>query len=149
MHIRLELSLPRDARYVGTLRSVTACMLEDVRAPAPAADDLQVALSEACNNVIRHATGSEEYSVTLVMGDAGCEVEVVDVGPGFEPPSLEDLEPPLASEEGRGLLLMDALVDRLEFADQREGTRLRLCKRWDGLKLPPSGVADSEGVGAG
>lgn len=147
MQIRLQLSLPRDARYVGTLRAVTACMLEDVNAPQPAADDVQLALSEACNNVVRHATGSDEYSVSLVMGEHGCEIEVVDLGPGFQPPNPEDLEAPLVSEEGRGLLLMHALVDRLEFVGQRDGTRLRLRKHWNGLRLPSEdGSAASENL---
>jgi serine/threonine-protein kinase RsbW len=94
--------------------------------------DIEVALSEACTNVLQHAGASEEYEVRLQVDDDRCVLRVVDVG---EPPGRPRLNVPSGLpggevEHGRGLLLMRALVDRVGFAEVEErGSVLSLEKR--------------------
>lgn len=151
MQISMELTLPRDARFVGMMRKVAKCILEDLRAPADAVYDIQLVLTEACGNAVRHAVGSSEYSVALAVGDDHCEVEVTDVGPGFDPPE-DGADADGELESGRGLLLIRTLVDELEFDRVDAHTRVRLTKRWPnlGLLVPSSdgeAVADADGAG--
>lgn len=133
MHVRVQLSLPRDASYVPLTRNVANCLLEDMGVPDEAVGDIQVALTEACANVVRHALGTFDYSVSLAVWPEGCEVEIEDLGPGFEMPpeatSLLDLD----AESGRGLFLMRELMDDLQFLRDDDTTRLRLTKRWPGI----------------
>lgn len=140
MLFSIALSLPRDARFVGVLRNVAACIFDEIGAPQEAADDVRVALSEACANAVRHAVGSSEYSVGLSIDEDGCQIEVTDLGPGFDfPASLDgddDDLPAVDSETGRGFMLMRALVDDLQFARQDDGTSVTLRKYW-----PEVGVA--------
>lgn len=131
----LNLSLPRDARYVGLLRNVTACIFEDLGAPTEAADDIELALTEACANAVRHAIGTAEYTVGVTIDADGCEIEVADLGPGFEPPIDEGQDPDFDTETGRGLLLMRALVDDLEFTRHASAMSVLLRKRWPGMGL--------------
>lgn len=139
--IELQLSLPRDARYVSLLRRVTDSLLRDMDVPDETVDDVTVALSEACGNVIRHAEGTEEYGVRLSVGSTICEIEVCDLGPGFDHEVLEEAESAessavaAAAEDGRGLLLLRALMDDLRFVSEDETTTVRLIKRWGGLGL--------------
>ena len=139
--IELQLSLPRDARYVSLLRKVTDSLLGGLDVPDETVDDVMVALSEACGNVIRHAEGTEEYGVRLCVGDEVCEIEVCDLGPGFDRAFLEESEPRAslddiaAAEDGRGLPLLRALMDDLQFTRDDDTTTVRLVKRWDGLGL--------------
>ena len=144
MQLHVQLSLPRDARYVAVMRNVATCLLRDVDAPDHVVDDLRLAVTEACANVVVHAAGVDDYSVHLTVDEGGCEVEVVDLGPGFAP------DHPTAGvdeEDGRGLTLIRTLVDDLEFAREDTAMRVRLVKRWADLSLPAapeSGTSDRE-----
>lgn len=143
MQLRLELALPRDARYVGMMRNLAHGIFRDLGAPQPVTHDVCLALSEACTNAVRHATGVDEYEVIMTVEDGGCTIEVVDLGPGFVPVtdvewlrSGVQMDPDTFDDEsGRGLVLMQALVDDLEFAVSEEGTRVRLRKDWSGDQL--------------
>jgi serine/threonine-protein kinase RsbW len=148
--VSVEISLPRGARYVGMLRDITLCVLRDLNAPQEACDDIELALAEACANAVRHAVGTSDYSVRISVSEDGCDVEVADRGPGLplgDPerratgssggapaaggPTADDA----LDEGGRGLPLMRALVDDLQFIKQDQGTRVRLAKRWTDMDL--------------
>ena len=142
MHLQLQLSLPRDARYVAIMRNVAASLLHDLDAPEDAVDDLRLAVSEACANVVLHATGVDDYSADLTVNHEGCEVEIIDCGPGFggERPDIDVSDSAVArpdagveAEHGRGLAMIGALVDDLEIVREDSATRVRLTKRWDDL----------------
>ena len=140
--VRMQLSLPRDARYVALMRQVASCVMSDFGVPTEAIDDIQLAVTEACGNAVRHATGVAEYSVRLGVGVEACEVDVIDMGPGFDPPPLTS--PTHADfETGRGLYLIQALVDDLQFIREDHATHVRLVKRWPGVKLPEPAPSDS------
>jgi serine/threonine-protein kinase RsbW len=130
MLVRMELTLPRDARYVAMMRNVAVCVLQDLDVPQEAIGDVQVAVTEACANAVRHAVGSAEYTVGLAVAADGCEIEIIDVGPGFDPlgAELDEFDPD--AEDGRGLYLMRALVDDLAYDRVDNRTRVTLTKRW-------------------
>ena len=138
MDIRMQLCHPRDTRFVGVMRHVSQCILHDLEAPADRLDDFQVALGEACANAVRYAEGARDYTVNLSLTDDVCEVEVLDLGPGFDPLQADGERSEMAadSESGRGLFLMRALTDDCEFERMEDGTRVRLVKRFPGLMTP-------------
>ncbi len=137
MLVKVQLRLPCDARYVPILRNVTRCLLADLGAPGEASDDIQVAVSEACANAVRHATGATEYLVSVGVDYDRCEIEIVDRGQQDQPlPDAPDVAHAEA-EAGRGLLLMQALVDDFQFTRADDATCVRLAKSWTGLKLGP------------
>ncbi len=130
MLVKMQLSLPRDARFVSLMRNVADSVMTNFGVPDEAKGDMQLAITEACANAVRHATGTNEYSVSIAVRADGCDVEVVDLGPGFEPPAAE---PEPSAESGRGLLLMRSLVDELQFLRDDDATSVRLVKRWPGV----------------
>lgn len=137
--IELQLTLPRDARFVGILRRVTASLLQGLDVPEESVDDVTVALSEACGNVIQHARGTEEYGVRLSVEADHCSIEVRDLGPGFDASTLAEGPAPLEqvaeAEDGRGIPLLQALMDDLEFVRDDDTTTVRLVKRWEVVAL--------------
>lgn len=137
--IEMRLSLPRDARYVGMLRHVAETLLHDLDVPEETVDDVTVALSEACGNVIRHAAGTDEYGVRFTVCQSSCEIEVYDLGPGFDAALMRRVTAggPVSDtdEDGRGLALVQALMDDLRFVREDDTTTVRLIKRWDALGL--------------
>jgi serine/threonine-protein kinase RsbW len=141
--IRVQLNLPRDASYVPVTRTVTACLLDGLGVPEDAAGDIQVALTEACVNAVRHATGSSEYFVSLKVGPGGCEVEIIDVGPSFDLRERQEADP--EAEAGRGLILMRALVDDFQFLREEDANRVRLIKRFPSTAVLGA-IPSSDGV---
>jgi serine/threonine-protein kinase RsbW len=137
--IELQLTLPRDARFVAILRKVTSSLLRGLEVPDESVDDVTVALSEACGNVIQHARGTDEYGVRLSVEADHCSIEVRDLGPGFDPSALAEDAAPLEevaeAEDGRGIPLLQALMDDLEFVRDDDTTTVRLVKRWDVVAL--------------
>ncbi len=53
---------------------------------ADCVDDVLVAASEACTNVVQHARASGEYEVTGHVDDGTCLLTITDWGRGRRPP---------------------------------------------------------------
>lgn len=132
MHLRLRLLLPGEARSVPLARKVLSQALGIMGVARDCVDDIELAISEACTNVLDHAGANEEYEVMAGIEGDFCVVEVRDEGRGFtggSPPPEGVLVDPEA-EQGRGIQLMRALVDALDFTIcEDRGTRVRLRKK--------------------
>jgi serine/threonine-protein kinase RsbW len=131
--IELHVNVPRDARFISLLRTVAASLLDGVDVPRDSIDDLTIALSEACSNVILHAPGSDEYGVQVTVTARACMVEVCDLGPGLDRATLDaaaPASPALSAGFGRGLPLIRALMDDVQFVRDHGTTTVRMIKRW-------------------
>jgi serine/threonine-protein kinase RsbW len=128
VEILLSLSLPRDVDSVPVARHIVRHALAEVGVTDDCTHDVELALSEACSNVLLHSGPGEEYDVRLELDERCCELRVVDVGQGFEPGQRADQDP--QAERGRGLGVMSALVDRVRFVSRpTAGTVVHLQKR--------------------
>jgi serine/threonine-protein kinase RsbW len=79
--------------------------------------------------VLLHSGPGDQYVVRLDMEDEIGRIRVVDVGHGFDSASLQPTNPRPDAERGRGLGVMDALVDRVHFTTRPEaGTIVTLEK---------------------
>jgi serine/threonine-protein kinase RsbW len=73
--------------------------------------DLELAITEACANVVNHASGAESFEVLLEVGEDHCAIDVRDDGAGFD---LAAVGPPgVDTERGRGLFLIRALAENV------------------------------------
>jgi serine/threonine-protein kinase RsbW len=130
VEIKLTLALPRDELSVPVVRAVLKQALDVLGVERETISDIQVALTEACTNVLDHAVDADEYEVSAGIDGDVCVIEVIDRGLGFEPADLglADAEP--TAEDGRGIQLMRALVDRVEFESRPQvGTVVHLEKK--------------------
>jgi serine/threonine-protein kinase RsbW len=130
MEIKLTLALPRDELSVPIVRNILKGSLTSLGVTDDCIGDIQVALSEACSNVLQHAAGQEEYEVACGIDGTLCVIEVVDRGTvPFESDS-KGLEQSMTAENGRGIALMRALVDRVRFEQKPgDGTIVHLEKQ--------------------
>lgn len=128
MNVEFAISLPGDALSVPFVRHMCRTTLENLGAEDASIDDIELAVSEACSNVLRHAAGTErEYELRVRIEDAMCKIHVTDTGAGFEESTLSG--PELSAETGRGIHLMRHLVDHLNFESKPEtGTVVELQK---------------------
>jgi len=123
MSIWWSLHLRREAASVPLARRLLIGTMETAGVDPDISFDLSVALSEACANAVEHAGTATGYSVTARIEGDRCRIEVADSGPGIlrdrfrqpvRPPGL----PGRNAEHGRGLILIEALVDHVQFHDR-------------------------------
>ncbi len=144
MEVRLALYLPRDAVSVPLTRRILVAALASLGVTEDCRADIQLAVAEACGNVIRHAGPTDEYHVSVCFDTEQCTIDVVDTGPGIRDPSSVVVQPAPDEESGRGLHLIRMLADRFDLRSDPGGTALRFVKRlvWTPdaaiRRLPPS-----------
>lgn len=104
---------------------------------APEVANLEMAVDEACANVIEHAYGPEvtkEVSVKATIDDETVQIDVVDTGKGFDPGEISQLNlEQLVAERrsgGLGMRLMKTLMDEVHY-EMIPGKKneLRMIKR--------------------
>ena len=129
MELSLALTLPRDEQTVPVARHIVRNAMDQVGVEETCVYDFELALSEACTNVLLHSGPGDQYVVRLDLEDRSSLIRVIDVGHGFDSARLQAEDPRLESERGRGLGLMQALVDRVDFTSRDEaGTIVTLEK---------------------
>jgi len=138
MELSLALTLPRDEQTVPVARHIVRNAMEQVGVESTCVYDVELALSEACTNVLLHSGPGDQFVVRLDLDECLGVIRVIDVGRGFDSARLQADETGLEAERGRGLGLMQALVDRVDFTSRPEaGTIVTLEKA---LALTPKGL---------
>ena len=148
MEIRLSLALPREEISIPVVRRICAQSLRVLGVSEGCAEDVELALTEACANVLLHATQDDQYEVVVRADDRVATIEVIDRGGGIDLAAVlgaasvpgtaptPGTAPDSLLEQGRGILLMRALMDTVQFhpvEGSRRGTRVHLEKalEWD------------------
>lgn len=123
----VQLNLPREVDSVPAVRRLLRCALTILRVDREAGNDLEIALTEACANVVTHAGGVESFEVRLDVAEDHCSIDVVDEGPGFD--LTTDITPSPTSERGRGLFLIRALAENVRMhSSPRSGSLIHFEK---------------------
>lgn len=125
---RLELSvnLPRESVSVPVVRRLAAQALRAFGVRHEHISDVELAITEACANVIDHAADTDSFEVQVEVAADRCSISVLDHGTGFDGISEQGADD---AETGRGVRLMQALVDRLAFRNEPQaGTVVHMVK---------------------
>jgi len=130
MKFEFALCLPRDRLTVPVVRHILGSTLRHLGVDEEYVEDVELVVTEACTNVLRHAgDGGNEYEVNVVINESNVEIAVGDQGGGFDHELIGLEAAPVGDEEGRGVNLMRMLVDHLQFvSDPRSGTVVHLTK---------------------
>lgn len=132
MEIHFSLCLPRDEESVPVVRHICRDALGELGVARDCVGDVELAVTEACTNVLKHAAGTgDEYEVTVAIVEDDCVIRVIDSGTGFDHEAVvRDAAAEDGAESGRGVFLMAALVDNLKFTSKAEvGTVVHLEKK--------------------
>jgi len=131
MEIEFTVRLPVDSHSVPFVRGLCRKALEHLKVGKDTVDEIVLALTEACANVVQHTGSGTDYEVAVRIDDETCRISVWDEGAGFDMPDLSRPVDPTA-DGGAGLVLMRALVDQLAFERDPDGRhRVTLEKRLD------------------
>lgn len=128
MDIDGPLSLPADLRSLGEGRDAVRRALGTAGWDVDGAELVVLAACEALTNAIEHGSVPGEPVEVLIDAAADhAEIRVTDRGrPGAARPLGIPAPPPPGAERGRGLIIMGALADALEFGPAGRGTEVRL-----------------------
>lgn len=138
--IRVNLVIPSEVRLVDVAHSATEKMAEMAGFDADEALNIGLAVREAVINAMLHGNGQDptlDVGLTLTMNRDGLVATVCDHGNGFDPDSTPDPTEGdnVMRSSGRGLLLIRAFVDEVEFDKSADGgTIIKMTKRH-----PPAG----------
>jgi serine/threonine-protein kinase RsbW len=121
VNVDFSVRLPTDAQSVPLVRGLLRQALQYLGVVPDRIEEIVLALTEACANVVQHAAEHEEYQVEVSIDDRVCRISVLDHGDGFDVDEAARRAPASPLEHGRGLVLMRALVDRLAFVQDENG----------------------------
>ncbi|HET6562578.1 MAG TPA: ATP-binding protein [Marmoricola sp.] len=127
-HLDLSVILPSESGSVPVVRRLAAQALRAFGVHGEDIDDVQLAITEACGNVIDHVSETDTYEVRFALAADRCAISVLDQGEGFDATVVpEDMD--VTAEDGRGLALMRALVDTLAFrSEPHDGAVVHMVK---------------------
>ncbi|NEP81601.1 MAG: anti-sigma regulatory factor [Okeania sp. SIO3C4] len=126
--MKTELQVPSDLRFLTIvenwlLSSLEVELGEHIDWPRQS-NRLRLVLAEAYSNVIRHAHKDQPNLPVLIRleaKDGGIALEIWDYGKGY---SVGDYNPPTPEakqESGYGWLIMNRLMDRVDYTLQIDG----------------------------
>lgn len=92
--------------------------------------DILVAVSEACSNSIEHSGCSPEQAIEIafIYENGIFTAELKDFGTGFDPEKSLRRLPKRLSTRGRGIFIMETLMDTVSFENQSDGLYLKMQK---------------------
>ena len=96
-------------------------------------DDISIAVTEAVNNAIKHGNkedSTKSIKIVFEVETDRIKIRIKDEGKGFQ---LEEVKDPrknenLLKDDGRGILIMKALMDEVKVLSGSEGNVLQLVK---------------------
>jgi serine/threonine-protein kinase RsbW len=133
------LTLNADPSELATVRDFCQDVSRKSGLPERSIYDLQLAVDEACSNVIQHAYGGRggQIEITIEAIANGMQVVIRDWGQAFdlEAVPVPDVTAPLEARPlgGLGLFLIRQMMDSVEFRfDAADGNTLTMVKTTQG-----------------
>jgi len=96
-----------------------------------AIDDIKVAVSEACTNIIRHSHIDPDftYDVIIERDEKSLAITVKDSGVGFDTSGYVEPIPGETRGSGMGIFILRALMDEVDIQSEvGVGTNIRMTK---------------------
>jgi serine/threonine-protein kinase RsbW len=130
------LKLVADLAHLATIRHFVLDASRDLGLEEKDACDLELAVDEACTNVVEHAYQGQAGEVEISIKAVGDAVQVIihDEGRPFDPQAVPIPDPSAPLEDrqpgGLGLFLMRQVMDEVEFEfDGEMGNTLTMVKK--------------------
>jgi serine/threonine-protein kinase RsbW len=122
MERSFTLQVPSSTENLALIRDFVTSIGTQAGLTPAAVGQLELAVDEACANVIEHAYGhdlTKEVSVHATLDDDTLEIAVIDTGKSFDPSSVQQLELEELVAKGKsggvGLRLINALMDEVHY----------------------------------
>lgn len=128
-----QIIIPSDLEKIKKVEKVTENIADYMKFPEDDKDSLAIAVTEIVGNAITHGNKKDpnkNVTVDFDYKDDTIKVTVQDEGGGFD---VDDIDNPLdpenlLKESGRGIFIVRALMDKVEFLKTKTGSAVRLTK---------------------
>jgi sigma-B regulation protein RsbU (phosphoserine phosphatase) len=130
----LELRFPAEAAELGSMRQRLRRQVLACGAGEPCADDIVLAVDEACQNIIRHAYRGQpggEIVLTVKCDDGEMVISLIDFAPRIDPARVKPRDLADVRPGGLGTHFIREVMDSTEFPEPPPGcgNLLRMRKR--------------------
>jgi serine/threonine-protein kinase RsbW len=131
--LKLKVTLAADPNAIEPVVEGVMEIVREMRCATGSEDAIELALAEALANAVVHGAKSDPSKI--IECDVACDEErgmlivVRDPGQGFDPNIIPSpvCGESIYSDHGRGIYLINELMDEVEFA--KNGTEIRMIKR--------------------
>lgn len=116
--------------------SISAEMVRQCRTILPmdnkTGQDIDLAVSEAVSNAIRHSNSPKDSSIALRLISNGTKliIEVEDTGSGFDFELIQTPDLDVPQEGGYGLFLIKQVMDSVKYERRQDGNILTMEKQF-------------------
>ena len=132
----LKFSVPGKPEYVGTVRLAVSSLANCAGFDIEAIEDIKVAVSEACTNVVCHCKPNRDdcYEVACELGNGRIIISVIDRAGGYDTAKYQRPAMDNPKEGGLGLFIIKALMDEVDiFSELGMGTSIKMVKYLKGF----------------
>jgi serine/threonine-protein kinase RsbW len=128
-----NLEIASDTRYLSKVERLSEQVAKHAQMDESDSDDLGIVTTELVNNAIHHGNKNDptkKVFISFTVDENQLELRIKDQGNGFNPDALKDPLAPenLMNESGRGIFLIRALMDSLDFEFSDSGTETIVTK---------------------
>lgn len=138
---RLNMVIPADVREISSVCDGVMQVVRDMGIATGSEFEIETALREALANAIKHGCQGEatkKVQCCVTCEDSGEILIVVrDPGPGFRPSEVANptAGPSLLSDHGRGIFLINQLMDEVQF--EKDGREIQMRRLGRGMQTTP------------
>ncbi|HZS09469.1 MAG TPA: ATP-binding protein [Blastocatellia bacterium] len=134
---QFTLHVPSSTENLALIREFVTTIGSQAGLTAAEVGQIELAVDEACANVIEHAYGhdiSKEVVIRAIFDDETLRLEIIDTGKGFDPTKIpqEELNKLVAQRKsgGLGMRLIKTLMDEVQYEIvPGQKNELRMTKR--------------------
>ncbi len=131
--MRMQIRIPGNPRYLAFVRRLVGTLSAAVNLTGHPLDDLKLAITEACTNVIKHAYKYDARKTLALLVNAsehGIVMTLRYEDPGFEPDKIPQPDLSQLREGGLGVFIIRHVMDDVAyFCGSPSGTvELRMIK---------------------
>jgi len=126
-------SFPSDVEYLEKIEKTSAKIASAAGFDESTVDDISIALTELVNNAIHHGNDNDvnkTVTVSFKVDEKKLSISISDEGQGFSPKDISDPVHPdnLMADNGRGIYLVKALMDAVDYKISETGTQVTISK---------------------
>jgi serine/threonine-protein kinase RsbW len=143
----IQVRIPGSTAYIRVVRDAVDALADRVALSLEDRAAIKLAVGEACNNAVQHAPSNADacsrmVAVALRIRPDALEIDVTNEGNDFHPAAHANMPTAeLLSERGRGLALIELMMDSVEYLHHDGNTVVRMRKRHH-HRVPPKILAD-------
>lgn len=128
-----RMTIPSDLNYLAAVDEFVEGKIRSFGVADSDIADIAISVSELINNAVTHGNKSDrskQVEIEVGRADGSVVISVTDQGGGFNPDKIDDprKKENLLKEAGRGMFIVESLMDKVDISLTTDGTRITITK---------------------